>query len=110
MDIRRYGTLAIIGIVILTAGAVISLSARGVYRFGGGSFPITYTGTSREIIYIGAAVYAVGVAVLSASLISGAIFEKKFDQYSRLGLLIAGGLILGFGLGYGLNALVPYLA
>jgi hypothetical protein len=110
MDIRRYGTLAIIGIVILTVGVTISLFTRGFYRPGTGGFPITYTDPSREIIYTGAVVYVVGVAVLSASLISSAIFEKKFDQYTRLGLLIAGALILGLGFGPGLNAMVPYLA
>jgi hypothetical protein len=110
MDIRRYGILAIIGIVIIAAGAAISLFTRGFYRPGGTSLPIYYGGTSREIIYTGAAIYAVGVALLSASLISGAIFEKKFDQYTRLGLLIAGALILGLGFGPGLNAIVPYLA
>lgn len=106
-DMRKYGMLAIIGIVILTAGIVMCMVTKGFGpKVETPSYPYpVYTSTSREIIYIGAVFYAVGIAVLSASLISGAIFEKKFDQYARLGMLIAAGLILGL-LGYSLNALV----
>jgi len=95
---KRCTTLAVVGIIILIIGPVTVHTA---LEFLKGE-------TQKTAAYSGAIIYHVGLAILSISLIAGGMLREKLNPYVRFGMLIAAGLILGYGLTVG-NTLLSYL-
>jgi len=103
---KRYGTLAVIGVIVIIAGVIVCVATQGfgmVSRLGTNTPSIV-----RWLAYVGAIVYYLGLGILSISLVCGSIFDKKLDSYVRLGMLIAIGFLLSYGVVAG-NQLVYFM-
>lgn len=83
---KKYVTLTAIGIIIILAGTLIVLAARA----------LTDTVLGDPWYYLGLGIGYVGSALVSITLIAGALLEEKFNQYVRLGMLIAAGWMLAY--------------
>jgi len=96
---ERYGTLAVIGVIVLIAGVVVCMATRLVA--GSSGLTGTISSNARDMIYIGVIGYYLGLGILSTSLVCGSIFDEKKNPYVRLGMLIATGFLLSYGIGAG---------
>ena len=112
---RGYLALIIVGIIILLVGGIIWFSF-GFLDTGeddGNSVSSMYGGDKeyrdnrRMITTIGNIVEYIGVILLSVGLTIGAINDKSLPANTRLGMLIAMGLIVGFKIG-GYFSIVNY--
>jgi hypothetical protein len=107
---KRYGTLAVIGVIVLIAGVVVCMATRlaaGSYQ-GLLSSAGTISSNARDMMYVGAIGYHLGLGILSISFVCGSIFDEKKNPYVRLGMLIATGFLLSYGIVAG-SQLVLYL-
>lgn len=105
---KRYGTLAVIGVIVLIAGIVVCMATR---LAAGGNQSIvasTISSNARDMMYVGAIGYYLGLGILSISFVCGSIFDEKKNPYVRLGMLIATGFLLSYGIVAG-GQLVLYL-
>ena len=94
----NFVTLVVIGIIILIIGPITVHTA----------LEFLESESQKTIVYVGAIIYHVGLAIVSISLIAGGILREKLNSYVRFGMLIAAGLILSYGLNVG-NTLLIYL-
>ena len=97
-----YAKLARIGIIIIIIGVLITMFVRGFGpRVGNREYmsqnPLE--AWAQRVVFTGAMIFYLGVALLSYSLLSIALFGKNIHLYLRIGLIIGVALILGNTLG-----------
>ncbi|MEM2878818.1 MAG: hypothetical protein QXG10_04685 [Candidatus Hadarchaeales archaeon] len=85
---ERCGAFTVAGIIMLFAGA-------GVFAIFG---PIMREWFALLTVVIGMILVESGLALISISLISGAIFGEKISPQMRSGMIVGAGIVLGFGL------------
>jgi hypothetical protein len=114
---RGYVGLIIIGIIILLVGGIISVSwgllddpDESPYSMGSSdnTDQEEYEDNCRIIRTIGSLIMFVGVIPLGIGLVIGAINDDSLHPNTRLGLLIALGLIVGFKIASFLSYYVGY--
>ena len=105
---RGYLALIIVGIIILLVGGIIWFSFGFLDTGEDDSSSMTssmyggdkeYRDNKRMITTIGNIVEYIGVIILSIGLTIGAINDKSLPANTRLGMLIAMGLTVGFKIG-----------
>jgi hypothetical protein len=83
---KKYATCAAIGIIVILIGGLTCLYFRA-------TSPV---GTYGFVYYLGRGVCYVGSTLVVSTLIVGGLLEKRFNQYIRLGMLLAAGWITAY--------------
>jgi len=102
----NYLSIAIVGIIILMIGSIIWVSGGFLDPGSDASGILTTYSTStdyknnrRILTTVGNLVEYIGVFILSIGLLIGALGNNNLSANTRMGMLIAMGLIIGFKIG-----------
>ena len=102
---KGYLSLIIVGIIILMVGGIIFISYGFLDPGDDSSMSSIYSGNKeyrdnrRIIATIGNMVEYIGVLILAIGLTIGSITDNSLHGNTKLGMLIAMGLIVGFKVG-----------
>ena len=103
---RGYLGLIIVGIIVLLVGGIIFASFGFLYPetesdniYSSSSYSKEYRDNRRIITTVGNIVEYIGVIILAIGLTIGAISDTSLHGNTKLGMLIAMGLIVGFKVG-----------
>jgi hypothetical protein len=85
--VGKYVLLAVVGIFLIASGTIIS-AAR--------TYVSAYEGTYEHLTFASSVVRSLGIAFLCIPLFAGGMLRDDFNPYVRLGMLVAGGILLGW--------------
>ena len=85
----------VIGLILMFVGAIVCNASKITDKDDAADLDKQYDALG--IYKAGTIIYNVGMVLLVIILLGAAILGKEFTDYTRLGMFVAVGLILGFG-------------